>query len=237
MNGYPPLRLSVRTPVLALRSASDSLLEELAPLVHAGQAGAEPPPYDDPISLYEEDPDLRVARWLEGIWRARGSMSTERRRLCLVVLVDGRPVGVQDLVAEDFAAFGSVSTFSWLASDLRGRGLGREMRAAVLHLAFNGLEAGEARSDAFVDNVGSNAVSRSLGYTPNGLDWATRRGEPGQLQRWRITADQWRPTRRADIDLDGAQACLTSPAWTRRPAPSPDGGTTRLTTSPTEPPE
>ena len=48
------------------------------------------------------------------------------------------------------------------------------MREAVLHLAFDGLGAKEATSDAFVDNHGCNAISRDLGYEPNGSDW--RRG-------------------------------------------------------------
>jgi hypothetical protein len=38
---------------------------------------------------------------------------------------------------------------SWLAPGQRGRGIGEEVRAAVLHLAFAGLGAREAESDAF----------------------------------------------------------------------------------------
>jgi RimJ/RimL family protein N-acetyltransferase len=81
------------------------------------------------------------------------------------------------------------------------------MRAAILHLAFAGLGAKEAASDAFVDNVGSNAISRGLGYDPNGFDWATRRGEPALLNRWRLTRDSWEQRRRDDIELHGVEAC------------------------------
>ena len=38
------------------------------------------------------------------------------------------------------------------------------MRAAVLHLAFDGLGARRAVSDAFEDNPGWLGVSRKLGY-------------------------------------------------------------------------
>jgi RimJ/RimL family protein N-acetyltransferase len=59
------------------------------------------------------------------------------------------------------------------------------MRAAILQLAFAGLGAREAGSDAFVDNEASNGVSCGLGYEPNGTDWDTRRGEPARIQQWR----------------------------------------------------
>jgi RimJ/RimL family protein N-acetyltransferase len=81
------------------------------------------------------------------------------------------------------------------------------MRAAILHLAFGGLGAKEAASDAFVDNVGSNAISRGLGYEPNGSDWATRQGEPALLNRWRLTRDNWERRRRSDIQLQHIDAC------------------------------
>lgn len=66
---------------------------------------------------------------------------------------------MQDLKGSDFTKFGTVTTFSWLAPGQRGRGIGTEMRAAVLHLAFAGLGAREAESDAFTDNHASNRVS------------------------------------------------------------------------------
>ena len=94
-----------------------------------------------------------------------------------------------------------------LSADERGRGLGHEMRAAILHLAFEGLGAKEATSDAFVDNHGSNAISQGLGYDPNGSDWATRQGEPAMLNRWRLTREHWEQRRRNDIQLHNIEAC------------------------------
>jgi RimJ/RimL family protein N-acetyltransferase len=207
MKSYPLLDLRVSTPTLELRAATDELLDELAETVRAGKTHADPAPYDDPMSFYEPDPDLRVAGWLRAIWRRRGTVEPGMWRLYFVVMVDGRPVGEQTLTGVDFAALGTVTTFSWLSTDLRRRGLGHEMRAAVLHLAFAGLGAKEASSDAFVDNVGSNAVSRALGYEPNGFDWATRQGEPALLNRWRLTRDAWEGRRRDDIGLHGLEAC------------------------------
>lgn len=212
MMSYPLLGVRVSTPGLELRSATDELLDELAPLVRDGKTHADPPPYDDPMSFYEEQPDLRVAKWLRAIWRSRGRVEPEAWRLYFVVMVDGRPVGEQTLTGVDFATLGTVTTFSWLSADLRGRGLGREMREAVLLLAFAGLGAKEAASDAFVDNAGSNAVSRRLGYEPNGYEpngyeWATRQGRPALLNRWRLTREVWEQGRRDDVELHGVEAC------------------------------
>ncbi len=204
---YAPLNVTVTTPRIELRGATDELLEELAPLVRAGQADADPAPFDDPMSLYESDPDTRVDKWLQAIWRHRGRVAADYWRLDLVVLVDGRAAGVQDIIGIDFSAYGTVTSFSWLAADFRGRGLGREMREAALQLCFDGFDAAEAGSDAFVDNVGSNRISETLGYERNGTEWATRRGQPALIQRWRITKEQWLPRRREDIALIGVEAC------------------------------
>jgi RimJ/RimL family protein N-acetyltransferase len=207
MKNYPLLGVRVTTPTLELHSATDELLDELADLVRAGKTHADPAPYDDPISFYETDPDLRVAKWLRAIWRRRGTVEPDFWRLYLVVMVDGRPVGEQTLTGVNFATLGTCTTFSWLSVDERGRGHGHEMRAAIVQLAFDGLGAKEASSDAFVDNHGSNAISRGLGYAPNGTDWATRHGEPALLNRWRLTRDTWEPRRRDDIQLHNVEAC------------------------------
>lgn len=79
--------------------------------------------------------------------------------------------------------------------------------SAILHLAFAGLGAREASSEAFTDNDASNAVSRALGYEPNGTTWATRRGEPALLSAWKLTRKQWERSRRDDIQLTGVEAC------------------------------
>jgi len=75
-------------------------------------------------------------------------------------------------------------------------------------LLFAGLAAREATSEAFVDNNASNRVSQALGYEPNGTSWATRRGEPALITRWRLTRDRWETTRRDDIEITGVQDCL-----------------------------
>ena len=204
---YPPFELEVVTPRLRLLGATDELLERLVPVVRSGVVEDDEVPFDDPMSFYEPSP-TREWRWLRGVWRGRARTEPSWWRLYFVVEVGGQLVGMQDLIAEDFSTLGLVSSFSWLAPDGRGQGIGQEMRAAILHLAFAGLGAREALSEAFVDNAASNAVSRALGYEPNGTTWATRRGSPCELQRWTLTRAKWETAVRTDIEVRNVQDCL-----------------------------
>jgi RimJ/RimL family protein N-acetyltransferase len=205
-SAYPPLNVEVRTPKLALAGATDDLLERLIPVIREGIIDPGQTPFDDPMSLYKDSPQ-REWSWLRAIWAGRGRVEPEWWRLYFVVMVDGRPVGMQDLIGINFAALGTVTTFSWLEPSYRGRGLGIEMRAAILHLAFAGLDAREAASEAFSDNAASNGVSQALGYEPNGTIWTTRRGQPAQLERWKLTSERWVRIRRDDVQLTGVEAC------------------------------
>lgn len=114
---------------------------------------------------------------------------------------------MQDIIGTSFDPYGTAVKFSSLSAELRGRGLGREMRDAMLHLCFEGFGAAEASSETFLDNVGSNRVSQALGYERNGMTWATRRGHPEQMQRWRIAQEKWLPARRSDVTMSGVDAC------------------------------
>lgn len=204
---YPPLNVAVCTPRLSLLGATDDLLMQLVPAVRDGIAVESPLGIDDPSSFYKDSPE-REWSWLRRMWGGRGNLTDTHWRLYLVVVVDGVAVGMQDVWGDEFASFAAVESFSWLIPGERGRGLGTEMRQAVLHLAFAGFGAREANSGAFVDNVASNRISESLGYQPNGIDWATRRGEPAEIQRWRLTRERWEQTRRHDIELVGIAECL-----------------------------
>jgi len=117
-------------------------------------------------------------------------------------------VGVQSMEAEHFRAVRSVETGSWLGLAHQGQGLGREMREAILHLAFAGLGAEEALSGAFEDNVASLATSRSVGYEENGEARGHRRDGWGRTIRFRIGRDVWEERRRADIEIIGLEECL-----------------------------
>lgn len=199
---YPPLNLKVITPKLELHGATDELLARLLPIVRDGVGAQQPYPFDDPMSLYEDNP-VRERKWLQSIWRGRGNVRPDSWRLYFVVMLGEQAVGMQDLIGVDFDTYQTVVSFSWLAPSARQQGLGREMRAAILHLAFDGFGAAEAASEAFFDNLPSNRVSESMAYQPNGSNWATRRGEPAVLNRWRLRREDWELSRRSDIELIG----------------------------------
>lgn len=90
-------------------------------------------------------------------------------------------VGIQDVGARGFAVTRQVGTGSWLGWDHQGKGIGTEMRAAVLHLAFEGLGAVVAVSEALEGNTASERVSERLGYRSSGIDLVEARGSG----RWR----------------------------------------------------
>jgi RimJ/RimL family protein N-acetyltransferase len=114
---------------------------------------------------------------------------------------------VQGLTAKSFAQLQTVSTGSWLGRQHQGRGLGKEMRSAILHLAFEGLGAAEALSGAFHDNEASLATSRSLGYVENGNRLELRRGKPDRMVDFKLDRARWAESRRNDIEIEGIDAC------------------------------
>ena len=202
---WPLFGLRVRTPRLELRLPSD---EELIPLMQVARAGVHPPE-DMPFSIpWTRATGDELARgFLQHHWSVRGAWSPDNWGLNLAVYRDGAPVGSQSLVAEDFATLGVVATGSWLGQPFQGQGLGKEMRAAVLALAFDGLGARSARSDAFVDNAASAGVSRTLGYEEDGEDWKVVEGQPRRAQRFRITRERWAARRRLEVALAGLEPC------------------------------
>jgi RimJ/RimL family protein N-acetyltransferase len=82
------------------------------------------------------------------------------------------------------------------------------MRAAVLHLAFEGLGAERAVTSAFADNSRSLGVTRALGYTENGWFVDDREGKPAKHLRFVLERADWEKQRRNDIEVVGLKPCL-----------------------------
>ena len=145
---------------------------------------------------------------MQHLWGARGSWSPTSWMCPLAVLADGVVVGLQAFGAEQFALRRSVGSGSWLGQVHQGHGLGTEMRAAMLHLAFAGLGAVRAESGAWHDNAASLGVSRKLGYEDNGEEWLVRGDRPDREVRLLLRRERWEETRRDDIELVGLDPCL-----------------------------
>lgn len=204
---WPLFRLRVRTPRLELRLGTDDELFELAGLVE-DFAGP-----DEPVWMVHDwirlPPLERMRSVLQYQWGRRGDWSPDRWVLELQVFEDGAVVGTQAISAQQFPVTRMVSSGSWVGRAHRGRGIGTEMRAAVLHLAFAGLGAERAESEAYVDNVRSLGVSYRLGYTDNGIARVARGDGADYQQRVALERAAWEATRRDDIVVEGLDdACL-----------------------------
>jgi RimJ/RimL family protein N-acetyltransferase len=77
------------------------------------------------------------------------------------------------------------------------------MRAAVLHLAFEGLGAATARSGSYVGNDASERVSRRLGYRPDGEEFHVVQDQRRHLRRWRLSREDWNANRKHEVDIEG----------------------------------
>jgi RimJ/RimL family protein N-acetyltransferase len=155
---WPLFDLRITTPRLELRYPSDADQFALAGLLSQGIHDPETMPFTDSWTR-AESPDLE-RNALRFWWSRRGALVPDDWALSFAVFEDGDVVGVQDVFAKHFATTRTVTTGSWLVQRAQGHGIGKEMRAAVLHLAFAELDAVEAYTDAFEDNPASLAVTR-----------------------------------------------------------------------------
>jgi RimJ/RimL family protein N-acetyltransferase/predicted GNAT family acetyltransferase len=185
---HPLTRLRVRTPRLELRLGTDTELRELGRVAVAGIHASDVMPFEFPWtdSVTEES----VLEFHREQLRA---FATEDWQLALVVFYRGRPIGIQSIGAERFAETRRVSTGSWLGKDWQGQGLGTEMRAAVLQLAFGGLGAEVAVSGAIAGNPSSLGVSRKLGYEVVGAHMVSPRGEALEHTDLELRREHFRP--------------------------------------------
>lgn len=204
---WPFYALRITTPRLELRVPDD---EDIAELFEAARAGIHPAgemPFGIPWTDGIEEVGA-LERFASFYWTMRGTLTAQDWSLPFAVSSEGSIIGTQDVNAKDFAGNRSVSTGSWLTVSAQGRGLGVEMRAAVLHLAFAGLGALEAQTSAWHDNPASQRVSLRLGYEHEGQQLLARRGEPTPHLRYRLTRDAWQRNHFDGIELHGLEPCL-----------------------------
>lgn len=202
----PVLGLSVRTSRLELRFPSGEELAVLAELATEGIHEPDMMPFGNPWS---ELPGPALSRRvIQRHWKSLSELKPDSWTLNLVVFLDGSPVGVQELEADDFAVQRQIASESWLGMRYQGQGVGTEMRAAMLHLAFAGLGAEEAVSTGYMHNPASLTVSRKLGYAENGIGRGISRGKVAMEQRFRLTRELWERHRTVDATIEGLEPCL-----------------------------
>lgn len=161
----------------------------------------------DDVTTSPDVPDLGH-RVEQTYWRQMGTWRTEDWVLPFAVVRDEELLGVQALEGKDFAVRRVVDSYSWLVPSARGQGVGSRMRAAVLELAFTGLGAQWAVTEAYADNAASLGVSRRLGYVANGFQIEKRDDGSGPVRTEHLVlaASGWR--RPWPVEISGLPPCL-----------------------------
>jgi RimJ/RimL family protein N-acetyltransferase len=210
---WPVHGLVLRTPDLVLRVLTEVDLPEVAARLPADLD------MDPHATTYTglDAADNRRAVLAQSYWRALGTWSPDDWALPFVVRHADRVVGVQWLEGPDYRSDRTVDSSSWLVPGARGRGLGVQMRAAVLALAFGSLQARAAVSSAVVTNAASLGVSRRLGYVDTHTSVLAHSGQT--LQHVRLEATRWAaspwPGR---VTVEGVEAALPLFGLDGRPA-------------------
>lgn len=158
---WPLFGLVIRTPRLELMLPTE---RDIISLTKVAREGVHQPgwvPMGD--WTYQESPKLERSM-LQHHCSKKAGWKPEDWSLPLVALLDGRPIGCQDIFAKRFPISRHALTGSWMGYKFQGQGLGTEMRQAVAWLAFEVLGARSIESGYWHDNEPSKNVSRKLGY-------------------------------------------------------------------------
>ena len=201
---WPLLDLRLASPDLTLRPMAEADLAAIADLL----------PDDveqDPAATTYAIPDDRIRRGIvahQHYWKAYGTWRPEAWRLNFVVSAGEDILGVQELEGNDFPVLRTVDTSSFLVPPARGRGYGKQMRGAVLALAFGPLQARAAITSAWHDNHASLGVSRALGYQPNGESLHTHAERADVMVHMRLQRADWLARGSAGLfQISGFEAC------------------------------
>lgn len=203
---WPLFDLRLRTERLEMRYPNDDDCTQLAALAAKGIHEPGWMPFSVP---WTDIPSPRLEQQaMQHYWQVRGKWSPEDWSCQLVAVHEGEIIGVQDFSGKDFATLRGVSSGSWLGKAHHGRGFGKEQRAAMLHLAFEGLGALRAESSAREDNGPSLGVSRALGYEEDGDYFDAIRKDRVRMVRLKLTRERWEDHRKYDVEISGLEPCL-----------------------------
>lgn len=190
---WPLFDLRITTPRLELRPPREA---DIPALITAAQSGIHEPDYMPFGVAWTDAPSPEFERnFYQWYWRSGAGLSPDSWTIPLMVLAGGEPLGIQDVRGDQFLQLRVAGTASWLRRDAQGQGYGKEMRAAVLALAFDGLDAEIAVSGSNVDNHSSIAVSRAMGYSEDGFSRHAPRGEALEVIRWRLRRETYEKLR------------------------------------------
>ena len=197
--------IRLTTPDLELRHLREVDLGELAAIF---PQDAELDPSSTTYDGLDPAWNRRVGVY-QSYWQGRAAWRPESWALSFGVFNDGRLVGYQVLEGDDFSTLRTVDSSSFLTDAVRGRGLGKQMRAAVLTLAFGPLDARFAITSAWSDNHASLGVSRALGYLDNGITADRRDDVAGEMAHLRLTRERWTNSGwPQQVTVSGVEECM-----------------------------
>ena len=201
----PLYRLRLLTPRLELRLGTHDELVELGRLAERGVH----PPEEMPFAVAWTD-RIGEPDFLEGFLAFHEGhlrdWSPDKWELGFLVWEHLELVGTQGVFSQRFAERRRVGTGSWLGRAHQGRGIGTEMRAAVLELAFRGLGATTAESGWLEGNHASRRVSEKLGYVEVAVHTKSPRGVPVAEHEVRVTRERW--TSPVEVTIEDLEPCL-----------------------------
>ena len=201
---WPLFDLRLTTPDLTLTVATEADQATLSDLL------PDDVELDPALPEYPID-DRRIRRGIsthQSYWMAFGGWRPESWMLPFSVFREGELIGLQRLEGDDFAATRTVDSFSLLSRSVRGKGYGKQMRDAVLALAFGPLAAERAITSAWQDNLASLGVSRALGYVPNGEALCRRGDGVDVMVHLRLDRADWLArSDRPSVEIAGFEPC------------------------------
>lgn len=199
---FPPFGLRIDAGPLVLRPITDEVLPELIDVALAGVHDPALMPFYFPWT--DTPPEILKTEFAKFHWGTRSRWSPDAWALDLAVEYEGVIVGAQGFSTSDYLITRTGETGSWLGRTHHGRGIGTQMRQAICAFCFDYLDAAEITSGAFLDNPASLAVSRKVGYRPDGTKRLARRGEVAVNQGLVLTPDRF--IRGDNITVAGVEA-------------------------------
>lgn len=160
----------------------------------------------DPTFPRSEGSSLREHReaWLRSWLASFRILGAEGGwNLPFVVWSGGEPVGFQVLEGKHFVTRAEVDSSSFLVASARGKGLGVQMRTAILALAFDVLGAERAVTAARPGNIASRRVSERVGYVWTGRRDPVVAGVVRPIDTFELTREQWQRLDHLPVQVDG----------------------------------
>src|ERR1700683_2225979 len=120
---WPLFDLRVRTPRLEIPPPPDDDQIRLIEVIDRGIHDPATTPFLNPFT--DTPPPQRGRDSMQWWWSRRANWRPDDWCFNGAVVVDGVPVGVQDLMAANFSTLRTVKTGSWLGRQYQGQGLGK----------------------------------------------------------------------------------------------------------------